>query len=148
MLKEDIVQKDKKEELEESFCAEQKSHQKKGPDKTHEKSPAEYPSVTGMLNKIEEILYHDKGTDAHLMAPRKVYPPHSRFSRRLTALKARQARDGACPAIAAPHDDEVVEISSDSDSEQVPEYVPGEGEGIEEEDEEVPEYVPGAEPMG
>ncbi|MED6130524.1 hypothetical protein PIB30_001610 [Stylosanthes scabra] len=37
--------------------------------------------------------------------------------------------------------------TSDSDSEQVPEYVPGEGAGIEE-DEEVLKYVPGAEPMG
>ncbi|MED6218288.1 hypothetical protein PIB30_025379 [Stylosanthes scabra] len=82
------------------------------------------------------------------MAPRKVYPPPSRFSRRLVALKARQARDEAGPANVAPHDNEVVEINSDSDLEQIPEYVPGEGAEIEEEDEEVPEYVPDAEPMG
>ncbi|MED6207067.1 hypothetical protein PIB30_032415 [Stylosanthes scabra] len=51
MLKEDTVQKDEKEELEESCCAEQKS-QKKGPDKTYEKSLVEYPRVTGMLDEI------------------------------------------------------------------------------------------------
>ncbi|MED6144916.1 hypothetical protein PIB30_019885 [Stylosanthes scabra] len=118
MLKEDVVQKDKKEELEESCCAEQKS-QKKGPDKTHEKPPAE-----------------------------KVYPSPSCFSRRLAALKARQARDEAGPANVVPHDNEVVDISSDTDSEQVPEYLPGEEARIEEEGEEVPDYLPGAEPMG
>ncbi|MED6181725.1 hypothetical protein PIB30_021995 [Stylosanthes scabra] len=66
MLKEDIIQKDEEEELEESFCADQKS-QKKGPDKTYEKPPAEYPSVTGMLDEIEQILYHNKGADTHLI---------------------------------------------------------------------------------
>ncbi|MED6222001.1 hypothetical protein PIB30_060214, partial [Stylosanthes scabra] len=58
------------------------------------------------------------------MAPRKVYPPPSRFSRRLAALRARQARNEAGPANAAPHDDEVIDVSNDSNSEQVPEYVP------------------------
>ncbi|MED6206522.1 hypothetical protein PIB30_027614 [Stylosanthes scabra] len=80
-----------------------------------------------MLNEMEQILYRDKGADAHLMNPRKVYPPHSRFSRRLAALRARRARDEAGPANAAPHEDEDIDISSDSDSKQVPEYVPGEG---------------------
>ncbi|MED6148832.1 hypothetical protein PIB30_056709 [Stylosanthes scabra] len=81
------------------------------------------------------------------MAPRKVYPPPSRFSRRLAALRARRARDEAAPANAAPHEDEVIEISSDSSLEQVPEYVPGEGAENEQDDEEVPDYVPSAEPM-
>ncbi|MED6148210.1 hypothetical protein PIB30_048132 [Stylosanthes scabra] len=125
MLKEDVIQKDEEEELEESCCAEQKN-QKKGPDKTYEKPPAEYPSVTGMLDEIEQILYHDKGADTHLMASRKVYPPPSRFSRRLASLRARRARDEAGPANAAPQEDEVIDVSSDSDSEQVPEYVSGE----------------------
>ncbi|MED6154754.1 hypothetical protein PIB30_115764, partial [Stylosanthes scabra] len=58
------------------------------------------------------------------MAPRKVYPPPSRFSRRLAALRARRAKDEAGPANAAPQEDEVIDVSSDSDSEQVPEYVP------------------------
>ncbi|MED6160803.1 hypothetical protein PIB30_054751 [Stylosanthes scabra] len=63
---------------------------------------------------------------------------------RLTALRARQARDEAGPSNAAPHNDEVIEISSDFDSEQVLKYVPGEGAGIgEEEEEEVPKYVMG-----
>ncbi|MED6207873.1 hypothetical protein PIB30_039601, partial [Stylosanthes scabra] len=100
-----------------------------------------------MLNEMEQILYYNKGADAHLMAPRKVYPPPTRFSRRLAALRARRVRDEAGPATAAPQDNEVIDISSDSDSEQVPEYVSGDGAGIEE-DEEVSKYVPGAEPMG
>ncbi|MED6128862.1 hypothetical protein PIB30_102172 [Stylosanthes scabra] len=82
------------------------------------------------------------------MAPRKVYPPPSRFSRRLAAMRARQARDEAANENAAPHNNEVVDISSDSDSEQVPEYVPGEEEGMEEEHENILEHVPRAEPMG
>ncbi|MED6205270.1 hypothetical protein PIB30_016253 [Stylosanthes scabra] len=82
------------------------------------------------------------------MAPRKVYPPPSRFSRRLATLRAHQARDEAGPENAAPHNNGVVDISNNSDSEQVPEYVPGEGAGIEEEDEDIPEYVPGAEQLG
>ncbi|MED6205966.1 hypothetical protein PIB30_022570 [Stylosanthes scabra] len=81
------------------------------------------------------------------MAPRKVYPPPFRFSRKLAAVRAQRARNEAGPANAAPHEDEVIDISSDSDSEQVPEYVSGEGVGNELEEEEVPEYVPGAEPM-
>ncbi|MED6204185.1 hypothetical protein PIB30_006941 [Stylosanthes scabra] len=147
MLNEDLIQKDEEEELEESCCAEQKS-QKKGPDKTYEKPSAEYPSVTRMLDEIEQILYHNKGADAHLvrnnskwkyqhvqlkdvkqkcwMAPRKVYPPPSRFSRRLVAMRARQAKDEAANENAAPHNNEVVNISSDLDSEQVPKYVPRE----------------------
>ncbi|MED6207335.1 hypothetical protein PIB30_034846 [Stylosanthes scabra] len=91
--------------------------QKKGPDKTYEIPPAEYPSVTGILDEIEQILYHNKGADAHLMAPRKVYPPSSRFSRRLAAIRARQAKDEAANENVAPHNNEVVDISSDSDSE-------------------------------
>ncbi|MED6162964.1 hypothetical protein PIB30_075484 [Stylosanthes scabra] len=79
--------------------------------------------------------------------PRKVYPP-PHFSRRLAAMRARQARDEAANENAAPHNNEVVDVSSDSDSEQVFEYIPGEEEGIEEEHENIPEYVPGAEPMG
>ncbi|MED6205280.1 hypothetical protein PIB30_016263 [Stylosanthes scabra] len=77
------------------------------------------------------------------MAPRKDKAPQlpTYFSKRLAALRARQARDEAGPSNAAPHIDEVIKISSDSDSEQVPEYLSGEGAGIEEE-EEVPEYVP------
>ncbi|MED6146293.1 hypothetical protein PIB30_033213 [Stylosanthes scabra] len=67
----------------------------------------------------------------------------TRFSKRLAALRACQGKDEAGPSNAAPHIDEIIEISSDSDSEQVPEYVPGEGAGIEEEEEEVPEYIPG-----
>ncbi|MED6216246.1 hypothetical protein PIB30_005835 [Stylosanthes scabra] len=58
-------QEDEEEELEESCYEEQKS-QKKGPDKTYEKPPAEYPSVTGMLEEIEQIPCHNKGDDAHL----------------------------------------------------------------------------------
>ncbi|MED6138626.1 hypothetical protein PIB30_076137, partial [Stylosanthes scabra] len=58
------------------------------------------------------------------MAPRKVCPPLSRFSRRLAALRTRRARDEAIPANAAPQEDEVIDVSNDSDSEQVPEYVP------------------------
>ncbi|MED6132347.1 hypothetical protein PIB30_018185 [Stylosanthes scabra] len=66
MLKEDVIQKDEEEELEESCCAEQKS-QKKGSDKTYEKPLAGYPSVTGILDEIEQILYHNKGADVHLV---------------------------------------------------------------------------------
>ncbi|MED6121610.1 hypothetical protein PIB30_031827 [Stylosanthes scabra] len=122
-----------KEDLEESCCAEQKS-QKKGPDKINEKPLAEYPSVTRMLNKIEKILYHDKGADAHLMAPRKDKAPQmpTRFSKRLAALKARQTRDEAGPSNAAPRYDEIINISSDS--EQVQENVQEEGGEIEEEE--------------
>ncbi|MED6143845.1 hypothetical protein PIB30_009655 [Stylosanthes scabra] len=72
----------------------------------------------------------------------KTYQAPTRFSRSLAALSARQAKDEVGPSNAAPHNDEVIEISSDSDSEQIPEYVPGEGAGIEEE-EKVPKYVPG-----
>ncbi|MED6170287.1 hypothetical protein PIB30_029406 [Stylosanthes scabra] len=66
ILKEDIIQKDEEKELKESFCADQKN-QKKEPDKTYEKPPAEYLSATGMLDKIEQILYHDIGADTHLV---------------------------------------------------------------------------------
>ncbi|MED6222073.1 hypothetical protein PIB30_060914 [Stylosanthes scabra] len=109
----------RKEELEGSSYAEQKN-QKKGPDKTHEKLLAEYPSITRTLNKIEKILCHDKGADAHLMAPRKHKTPQmsTRFSRRLAVLKARQTKDKAGPSNAAPRDDEIINISSDSEQEQ------------------------------
>ncbi|MED6147166.1 hypothetical protein PIB30_041495 [Stylosanthes scabra] len=70
---------------------------------------------------------HTHPVRGNKMALRKVYPPPSRFPIRLAALRAHQARDEVGPANAAPHDNEVVDISSDSDSEQVPEYVPGEG---------------------
>ncbi|MED6207382.1 hypothetical protein PIB30_035288 [Stylosanthes scabra] len=78
------------------------------------------------------------------MAPRKDKAPQlpTRFSKRLATLRAREARDEAWPLNSASHNDEVIEVSSDSNSEQVPKYVPGEGVGIIKE-EEVPEYVPG-----
>ncbi|MED6135131.1 hypothetical protein PIB30_043319, partial [Stylosanthes scabra] len=60
-----MLKEDEEEEREESCYEEQKS-QKKGPDKTYEKPPAEYPSVTGMLEEIEQIPCHNKGADAHL----------------------------------------------------------------------------------
>ncbi|MED6147446.1 hypothetical protein PIB30_044053 [Stylosanthes scabra] len=139
MLKEDVVRKEKEEELEENCCAKQKSH-KKGPDKTHEKTPAKYPSITRMLDETEQILYHDKGADAHLMTPRKDKAPQmpTRFSKRLTTLKAHQTRNEAGPSNAAPCDDDIINISSDS--EQVEENVPGKRGQIEEE--EVPEKEP------
>ncbi|MED6137535.1 hypothetical protein PIB30_065838 [Stylosanthes scabra] len=140
---EGLGKKEKEKDSKEKCRVEQKSY-KKG----EEKSQVDCLSVTEMLNEMEQILYHDKGADAHLMAPRKVYPPPSHFSRRLAALRARQARDKATNENVAPHNNEVVDISSDSDSEQVPEYVTREEAGIEEEDEDIPEYVPGAEPMG
>ncbi|MED6183248.1 hypothetical protein PIB30_036234 [Stylosanthes scabra] len=142
MLKEDVIQKDEEEELEESCYAEQKS-QKKGPNKTYEKPPAEYPSVTGILEEIEQILYHNKGADTHLMAPRKDKAPQmsTRFSRRLAAIKARQTRDEAGPSNVAPRDDGIINISSDleqvqknvqeEEGEIEEEEVPGEGALIE-----------------
>ncbi|MED6185839.1 hypothetical protein PIB30_060855 [Stylosanthes scabra] len=122
-----------KEELEGSSCAEQKN-QKNGSDKTHEKLLAEYPSITRTLNKTEKVLCHNKGADAHLMAPRKHKTPQmpTRFSRRLAALKARQTRDEAGPSNAAPRDDEIINISSNSEQEQ--ENVQEEGGEIEEEE--------------
>ncbi|MED6159082.1 hypothetical protein PIB30_039064 [Stylosanthes scabra] len=137
MVKEDVIQKDEEEELEESCCAEQGS-QKKGSDKTYEKPPAEYPSVTRMLEEIEQILYHNKGADAHLMAPRTNKAPQmpTCFSRRLAALKARQTRNEAGPSNAAPRDDEIINISSDSEQEQEDVQV----EEGEIEEEEVPGY--------
>ncbi|MED6205612.1 hypothetical protein PIB30_019362, partial [Stylosanthes scabra] len=74
-----------------------------------------------------EAAVLDRANEEVPMAPRKVYPPPSHFSRRLDALRARRAKDEAGPANAAPQEDEVIDVSSDSDSEQVPEYVPGEG---------------------
>ncbi|MED6195945.1 hypothetical protein PIB30_042613 [Stylosanthes scabra] len=111
MLKEDVIQKDEEKELKESFCADQKS-QKKGPDKTYEKPPAEYPSMTPRKHKTPQMP--------------------TRFSRRLAALKARQTRDEAGPWNAAPRGDEIINISSDS--EQVQENVQEEGGEIEEEE--------------
>ncbi|MED6194550.1 hypothetical protein PIB30_029577 [Stylosanthes scabra] len=89
-----------KEELEGSSCAEQKN-QTKGPDKTHEKPLAEYPSTTRTLNKTEKILRHDKGADAHLMVRTrsaslakgraKLCQPPMRASPRLAALRSNTA---------------------------------------------------------
>ncbi|MED6188661.1 hypothetical protein PIB30_087997 [Stylosanthes scabra] len=72
------------------------------------------------------------------MAPRKDKAPQmpTRFSRRLAALKARQTKDEAGPSNVAPHDDEIINISSDSEQEQ--EDVQEEEGEIEEE--EVPGY--------
>ncbi|MED6196598.1 hypothetical protein PIB30_048990 [Stylosanthes scabra] len=81
---EGLGKKEEKQKLEERCWAKQ-NNQKKGWDKPQE----DCLSVTEMLNEMEQILYHDKGADAHLMAPRKAYPPPSRFSRRLAALRAR-----------------------------------------------------------
>ncbi|MED6151705.1 hypothetical protein PIB30_084928 [Stylosanthes scabra] len=76
------------------------------------------------------------------MAPKgkaKVHQPPIRFSLRLAALKTRQSRDKAGPSHIAPINAEPIEISSDSESEEVPEYIPGTGQS---DDEEVPEYIP------
>ncbi|MED6193349.1 hypothetical protein PIB30_018501 [Stylosanthes scabra] len=82
-----------------------------------------------MLGEKEQILYHDKGIDAHL--ERQSSPTAYRFSKRLAAVRARQAKDEAGPSNAASCDDEIINISSDS--EQVPENVSGEEGEIEEE---------------
>ncbi|MED6127885.1 hypothetical protein PIB30_092366 [Stylosanthes scabra] len=76
------------------------------------------------------------------MAPKgkaKVHQPPTRFSLRLAALKTRQSRDKAGPSRTASMNAEPIEISSDSESEEVPEYIPGIGQS---DDEEVPEYIP------
>ncbi|MED6195689.1 hypothetical protein PIB30_040369 [Stylosanthes scabra] len=109
---EGLGKKEKEKESKEKCRAEQKNHKKEAG-----RSQVDCLSVTEMLNEMEQILYRDKGADAHLIAPRKVYPPPSHFSRRLAAFKASRARDEAGPVIAAPHDDEIVNISSDSDLE-------------------------------
>ncbi|MED6140143.1 hypothetical protein PIB30_090230 [Stylosanthes scabra] len=60
------------------------------------------------------------------MAPKgkaKVREPPTRFSLRLAALKIRQSRDKAGPSRTAPINDESIEISSDSESEEVPKYI-------------------------
>ncbi|MED6112360.1 hypothetical protein PIB30_060963 [Stylosanthes scabra] len=99
------------------------------------------------------------------MAPRKDKAPQmpTRFSRRLAALKARQTRDEARPSNAEPRDDEIINISSDSEQEQEnplaqeePEDIPYDGledgemeeeeEGPEEDLEEDPEEDPEEEP--
>ncbi|MED6106131.1 hypothetical protein PIB30_002024 [Stylosanthes scabra] len=108
--------------------------------------------VLGNKKKSLDAYASNNSLRTHLvrgnkMTPRKVYPPPSCFSRRLAVLRACQARDEAGLADAAPHEDEVIDISSDSSSEQVLEYVPGEGAENKQDDEEVQEYVLGAEPM-
>ncbi|MED6208952.1 hypothetical protein PIB30_049899 [Stylosanthes scabra] len=96
------------------------------------------------------------------MAPRTDKTPQmsTRFSRRLAALKARQTKDEAGPSNAAPRDDEIINISSDSKQEQEDvqeeegeieeKEVPGYGALIEvlqplaqEEPEDIPYDVPG-----
>ncbi|MED6197370.1 hypothetical protein PIB30_055836 [Stylosanthes scabra] len=145
MREEEGLRKKEKEKESKEKCQAKRTSYKKG----EEKPQVDGLSVTGMFNEIEQILYRGKGADTHLVRNnskwKKVYPPPSHFSRRLDALRARRAREEAGSANAAPQEDEVIDVSSDSDSEQVPEYVPGEGAGVVEE--EVPKYVPGAEPM-
>ncbi|MED6165626.1 hypothetical protein PIB30_101393 [Stylosanthes scabra] len=69
----------------------------------------------------------------------KVHQPPTRFSLQLAALKTRRSRDKAGPSHTAPINAEPIEISSDSESEEVPKYIPGTGQS---DDEEVPEYIP------
>ncbi|MED6152324.1 hypothetical protein PIB30_090835 [Stylosanthes scabra] len=76
------------------------------------------------------------------MAPKgkaKVHQPPTHFSLRLAALKTHQSRDMAGPSRTAPINVEPIEISSDSVSEEVPEYIPGTGQS---DDKEVLEYIP------
>ncbi|MED6221190.1 hypothetical protein PIB30_052085 [Stylosanthes scabra] len=101
------------------------------------KEAAQIRMIEALIRELLQKMREEK------MTPIKVYPPPSRFSRRLVVLRARRARDEVGPANAAPQEDEGIDVSSDSDSEQVPEYVPGEGAANEQDDEEVPEYIPG-----
>ncbi|MED6163507.1 hypothetical protein PIB30_080581 [Stylosanthes scabra] len=75
------------------------------------------------------------------MAPKGKAMIPTRFSLRLAALRARQSTDEAGPSNTAPINPDPIIISSDSESEEVPEYIPG-AEPMEDE-EEAPEYVPG-----
>ncbi|MED6213361.1 hypothetical protein PIB30_092355 [Stylosanthes scabra] len=76
------------------------------------------------------------------MAPKgkaKIHQLPTRFSLRLAALRTRRSRDKAGPSNPAPISTERIEISSDSESEEVPEYILGAGQS---DDEEVPDYIP------
>ncbi|MED6222688.1 hypothetical protein PIB30_066799 [Stylosanthes scabra] len=75
------------------------------------------------------------------MAPKakdKVHQPPTRFSLRFAALKTRQSRDKVGPSRTAPINAKPIEISSDSESKEVLEYILGTGQS----DDEVPEYIP------
>ncbi|MED6149291.1 hypothetical protein PIB30_061014 [Stylosanthes scabra] len=100
-----------KEELEGSSCAGDRRTRKRG-------------RIRPMKNRWQNSQ----------MAPRKDKAPQmlTRFSRRLAALKARQTKDETGPSNAAPRDDEIINISSDSEQEQ--EYVQEEEGEIEEEE--------------
>ncbi|MED6124605.1 hypothetical protein PIB30_060467 [Stylosanthes scabra] len=69
----------------------------------------------------------------------KVHRPLTRFLLRLAALKTRQSRDKVEPLRTAPMNAEPIQISSDSESEEVPEYIPGTGQSDDEELEYIPE---------
>ncbi|MED6176337.1 hypothetical protein PIB30_087189 [Stylosanthes scabra] len=76
------------------------------------------------------------------MAPKgkaKIHQLPTRFSLRLAALRTRQSRDKAEPSNPAPISGAPMEISIDSESEEIPEYIPRAGQS---DDEEVPYYIP------
>ncbi|MED6135399.1 hypothetical protein PIB30_046061 [Stylosanthes scabra] len=68
----------------------------------------------------------------------KIHQPPTRYSLRLAALKTRQSRDKVGPSRTAPMSTEPIEISSDSESEEIPKYIPGTGHS---DDGEVLEYI-------
>ncbi|MED6226025.1 hypothetical protein PIB30_099438 [Stylosanthes scabra] len=76
------------------------------------------------------------------MAPKgkaKIQQLPTRFLLRLAALRTHQSRDKAGPSNSAPISAEPIEISSDSESEEVPVYIPGAGQS---DDKEIPDYIP------
>ncbi|MED6127954.1 hypothetical protein PIB30_093009 [Stylosanthes scabra] len=75
------------------------------------------------------------------MAPKGKATIPTRFLLRLAALRARQSTDKAGPSNTAPINLDPIIISSDSKSEEVPEYILG-AEPMEDE-EEAPEYAAG-----
>ncbi|MED6186276.1 hypothetical protein PIB30_065228 [Stylosanthes scabra] len=104
-----------------------------------EKTTIKCSSFNGLMKKVKalkNVLCRNKNMDAHLMAPKgkaKVHQPPTRFSLRLAALKAHQSRDKAGPSRTVPINAKPIEISSDLESEEVLEYIPGTGQSDDEE---------------